>query len=420
MISLPKSPWIKFLPFIFFYAVIAAWFSAPELIADEPRYLRYAQNLLDGLYTNSENPEFKNGPGFPLILAPIILVGAGKQLIVILNALYVYLTLVFLYKCLKFYTSDYRATWVVIFFGCFPVVLKGLTLVHTESVSVMFATLFLYHVLSTYHKKTDQGKHIFLATLFLGILILIKVLLAYVALFSLLFSLTYFLRGESERAVKLVMIFFGALLLCTPYILYTYSLTGKMFYWGTQGGEILYWHSSPHQEEYGDWVGDKILADSIVGRNRYSLIELQQHHLEFYESLASLSFVERDEIFKKQAIENSKKYPRKYLKNTLASGLRMYFNTPYSYTPQKLSTFVYIIPNMFIVVFMLLAGLLWVKYWRSMPSEATVILMFLLFYVGGIILLNGRSRHLVLVLPFHLVFMACVFSNLLKIGVNEE
>ncbi len=44
-----------------------------------------------------------------------------------------------------------------------------------------------------------------------------------------------------------------ALIWCVPYLLMTYSLTGKPFYWGSSGGLSLYWMSTPYDTEMGDW-----------------------------------------------------------------------------------------------------------------------------------------------------------------------
>lgn len=52
-----------------------------------------------------------------------------------------------------------------------------------------------------------------------------------------------------------------ALLICSPYLVYTYALTGKIFYWGNSGGLSLYWMSSPHPQEFGDWHNPQTLSE---------------------------------------------------------------------------------------------------------------------------------------------------------------
>ena len=42
------------------------------LEGDEPRYLGYANNLLNGFYANPNNPELTNGPGYPLFIALLL------------------------------------------------------------------------------------------------------------------------------------------------------------------------------------------------------------------------------------------------------------------------------------------------------------------------------------------------------------
>jgi hypothetical protein len=43
-----------------------------------------------------------------------------------------------------------------------------------------------------------------------------------------------------------------ALALCVPYLVYTYSLTGRVFYWASAWPNPFYWLTSPFPEESGD------------------------------------------------------------------------------------------------------------------------------------------------------------------------
>ena len=125
------------------------------------------------------------------------------------------------------------------------------------------------------------------------------------------------------------------------------------------------------------------------------LIRCLKNHGAFIQSLEPYSNVQRDSLFKQKAFTNIKEYPLKYLQNTAASTLRLFFNYPFSYTQQKPSSYFYILPNMFLIVFLSFAGYLAFFNVRFLPFEIRFIALFSLIYIGGIILLNGRVRHLI-------------------------
>jgi hypothetical protein len=81
---------------------------------------------------------------------------------------------------------------------------------------------------------------------------------------------------------------------CVPYLLYTHSLTGRTFYWGTNGGMSLYWISTPYPSELGSWFSVTDVKEKP---------ELAPHR-EFFAKLEQLSDVERDDALKKQAVYN--------------------------------------------------------------------------------------------------------------------
>jgi hypothetical protein len=196
-------------------------------------------------------------------------------------------------------------------------------------------------------------------------------------------------------------------------------LTGKTFYWGTQGGEILYWRSTPFENEYGDWIS----ASHVLGKIEHNYIDnsaISKNHRAFVQSLEKFTPVQRDSLYKAKAMANIRQYPTKYIQNTGVSALRLFFNYPFSYTPQKTSTYFYIVPNMFLVVYLLLSIFLSIRNLRAIPFEIRFIMLISLLYVGGTILLNGRVRHLIPILPFLLLFIIYVFKSLITFKINED
>ncbi|MDH3695258.1 MAG: glycosyltransferase family 39 protein, partial [Gammaproteobacteria bacterium] len=275
----------------------ALFFGNDELQGDEIRYVLYANNLLQGIYAIPEVLHIRNGPGYPLLLAPFE--ALNSQIIIerIANSILVLLGLLYFYKLVRIYTSSNTALIATFCLGIYPPLLYWLGRLYSEAFAFFLINGFAYHFCSWYSNKNIKTNHYILAALYLGLLTLTKVLFGYVLAFSIFVTLIASLLRQHNVFYlnwKICSVFVLALCLCIPYLIYTHSVSSKFFYWGTQGSENLYWLTSPHPEEWGN---------SIPMKQIYERVELN-HHMEFFNKLASLNAIERDNLFKKKVLEN--------------------------------------------------------------------------------------------------------------------
>ncbi|MGB5420218.1 hypothetical protein, partial [Algibacter sp.] len=301
-------------------------------------------------------------------------------------------------------------------FGIYPASLKWMVFMYSESFSLFLICGFLYYFLKV-HKATDKTYfNVTLSAIFLGVLALTKVIFGYLIIAVAIFYLLVYIFNRSKKIRVSLMVLVIGFLICVPFLIHNYNLTGKAFYWGTGGGEILYWKSSPFPNEYGDWISSDVVLD-LRDEDYYDNTELIKNHGDFIRSLEPYSLVQRDSLYKDQAIRNINQYPLKFIENTGSSALRLFFNYPYSYTPQKASSYFYILPNLFLVVFLLLSILLAIRKPLSIPFEIRFIGLMALIFIGALSLLDGRVRHLLPILPFLLLFIAFVFKNYIKFKI---
>ena len=68
------------------YAVLALYTGNAPADGDEIRYLDHTLNFTQGYFLPVERPELLNGPGYPLILLPLVKMGAPMLLLRLLNA----------------------------------------------------------------------------------------------------------------------------------------------------------------------------------------------------------------------------------------------------------------------------------------------------------------------------------------------
>ena len=397
------------IPLALLYLATLVVFSNDQIVADEGRYLEYATNLTNGFYTNPDNPSLRNGPGYPLLITPFVYFNAPHLLIKMLNPIMIILSLVLFFKTLLFYVSKKRAIFITYILGLYPVLIKWMLFMHSESLAIVLICGFMYYLTKFYHNQSTSRQTLITAGICLGLLALTKVIFGYVILALLFFCLLAFGFQRTLKLKNNIVLLVISFAFCIPYLAYTYSVTDKVFYWGSQSGEILYWRSTPFAEEYGDWVSTDVVLDRM-NSEYFDTSSLSKNHGDFIQSLEPLSYIEKDEIFKKRAIENIKAHPFKYAQNTVSSGLRLFFNYPYSYTPQKMTSYFHILPNMFLVVFMLVAIGIAIYNKIKLPHEIVALSLFSLIFIGGLILSDGRVRHLLPIIPVLMILVLCVFK----------
>jgi len=397
---------VKFLPLLFLYILIVLIFSDNTFWGDEGRYVMFATNLSHGYYSPKDEINLWNGPGYPIVLLPFILLGLPLLTAKLLNAFFLFMAILYFYHTLRFYMQERSALFFSYLLGIYPLFMRYIHHLLTEQLAIFLICGFIFHFCKLHHNKNPRP-HILLASFYLGYLALTKVLFGYVILSGLLLFLFLYLWKKRDVFKKTLLVYLFALFCCLPYLYYTYSLTGKIFYWSNSGGIALYVMSSPYDGELGDL--------------RVPFVFKSENHQEFFEGLKKrrLSVVQLDNEFKKQAINNIINHPAKYLKNWMANIGRLLFNYPYSNDVQKLSTYFYIIPNMFLVVFSILC--IYPAYLgrKIIPHEIYALIIFVLISFGGTSLVYAEARYLSPLIPIFMVWISFMLSQIMKVEIRR-
>ncbi len=409
------SVFVRYLPFFFLYVLMVLLLHDDAFSGDEERYYQFAQNLTNGFYSPSP-PDINlwNGPGYPFFLVPFVYLGAPLILITLFNAIFQYLSVVLLYQSLKDYVFHKLATAITIFWGCYYISFQELGSMLTESFSLFIVTLFLY--LFTQVKAERPLKFVIASGIVLGYLALTKIIFGYVILVMLALSLLQFsfkskLQSKPIITRNFIGIFAIALLMNIPYLVYTYSLTGKLLYWGNSGGSSLYWMSTPYENEYGDWNNSTFTANCHnpnIPCNAYLLAKNHQKDMDY---ILSLPKIEQDDAYKDIAMQNIRTHPQKYLQNITSNVSRLFFGIPISYYPQQFSTVLRFPPNILLLSVMVLSLGLWLLYFNSIPIEVRYLIFLSLIYLGGTSLLSAYPRMLYVIVPIILFWCGCILDK---------
>jgi 4-amino-4-deoxy-L-arabinose transferase-like glycosyltransferase len=247
--------------------------------------------------------------------------------------------------------------------------------------------------------RTGSRMAIVLAGLFLGYLALTKVFFGYVLLGGLVvYGISAAVAQTHPSLRRMAAIYLIGLLATVPYLVYTYQLTGKVFYWSNCGGLSLYWMSTPYDGEWGDWFHP---AD-VQQRS-----ELARHR-PLFDSIADLPAIEKDAALRRHAIDNIASHPAKFLRNVAANISRMWYSFPYSYTPQKLTTLFYAVPGSLLLSTLIIAMVVLYARRPVGVSDCHLTIVFMVLTFAGSAVLSACPRMLEPIVPgaFFLIGLA--------------
>lgn len=302
---------------------------------DETRYIMFANNLFNGFYSPARL-NIWNGPGYPMVLA--FLVPLGKKSMVLLNPLFMVAGLIFFNKSAKrLKITNIISDTATLVLALFPFMLKHLSIVMTECFTFFLICCLIYLSIRFFNDR--KLKNLLLLCASIGYLALTKVIFFYVILIVFIFGLVFFFV-KKEIGKTICKIAFVSMLFSSPWLVYTYQLTGKIFYPSNAGGLSLYWMTTPDINEYGDWHSAKYSKKSLLKYdekwNQLYAEKLAANHLAFTSRAEELPPLERDMEYRKEGMKNIKEAPLKYLKNIVCNIGRMWFSVPFSYYPQNL------------------------------------------------------------------------------------
>lgn len=442
LIKFLNNPFILFMPFLFLSIFIIIIFDNAILSGDERNYLIFARKLQYG-YDSIPSPNIflflGVGPGYPLIILPFIAMHLPLILISFLNAIFYYLSIIFLYKSLKIVTEPKLALFVSIFWALCYNLYEYIPLMQPEVLSPFLISVFLFFLVKSFNPKFKIfNKFLFAAGMAFGFIALTKIVFGYVLLFMFLGILMLWLFNRKDTNYKKgVILLLVALITTSPYLIFTYQLTGRVFYWGATGGNNMYWMSTPFEGEYGSWFPEpKALSDSsiymksitefrhaeyneilnndqnIPGTDDY----IRYNHMNNFNEIVRYSDVEQDDVYKKLAFKNIKEHPTKYAVNCISNLGRILFNYPYSYKLQHPGTLLRLPYNGIIIVFLLISILPTIINWKRIPFSIKFSIFIFCLYMAGSITGSAETRMFTVIVPILLLWIAFILQKTLKIN----
>jgi len=364
-------------------SVITIVFHSSELIGDEGRYLEFANNLNKGYYSPSGPARtLRNGPGYPLLIYPFTLLLGNGRYAVILNPIMYTLSVYILYKLLLLFSPPKQALITSYLFLLYWPIWISLPFLLTEIYSIFLVIVISFFITTGLTKLNP--KYMIVGGLFYSALILTKPIFVYVLYGLLLLCVVIHIFNRKFHAKNYIYIFIiSAIILSHSYLIYTYSISGKPFYWLNQS-TTLWSMTALEEDELGSNIGHTFR---------------QSNYPRIYETIEGMDQLQQDSVYKHIAILNIKSNPKKYIHNWLCNLSRYMINTPYSHTQQKLTTLFYIVPNSILIL--LFFGALWRQFHssKSTPSYIYLFISIIFIYSFGSTLVSASTRRLLPVVP---------------------
>jgi 4-amino-4-deoxy-L-arabinose transferase-like glycosyltransferase len=415
---LQQNPYLLFSPFLLLFIILVFRFYNPAMEGDEGQYISLAQNLLKGFYSPpSPDINLWNGPGYPIILMPFIAMRLPLISITLMNAIFQYLSIVLLFKTLIQFVSFRKAIFFSFFwafcYSSYPFMYKILT----ETFTIFLISLLIFLLVNAFNSQNK--KYIYLSGFIIGYLTLTKIIFGYVLLILFIGSVLLWIRNRklmNYRRSALIMII--ALATTVPYLLYTYNLTERLFYWGNSGGMSLYWMSTPFENEYGDWNNETFTANLDDADIAGSTTHLKINHLKDIDEVSKYTGVEKDDAYKRLALENIKTHPKKYFKNIISNISRAVFGFPGSYTYQRPLLKIWYSSILFsLIIFNLLPTFL---NWKRVTYSIRFLFVFVFLYLGISSLVSIGNRQFVVVIPLLLIWIAIISQKSISIRLKFD
>lgn len=352
------APSLPLLPILVAYVLVSV-LTDPRIATDEVSFLSYAHHLTHGFYADTQSSDpgayLWHGPALPALLVPLVALHFPLALMrVIVGSGLLFATMVAFHRLARHYMPNraaLMATYGLALYLPFFVVNR----VYVEPLATLSLTLVALFIVRSF--RGGRWDHLWAGAAF-ALLALSRIEFGYVLGVALVLSLVWLVASRrSLMARRSVVATVLALILCTPWLIYTYSLTGRPFYWSNSGGLSLYWMTAPGN-----------LGDFHRQAAAFTHPQLAASRNVFTE-VARLAPLDQDPRLQHIALQNIGHNPKHYLANVVNNLDRLVFNSPYSFTNEKASSMLYAVPNALLLSLLAIALWIGVRLRRRLAPE---------------------------------------------------
>jgi hypothetical protein len=412
-VSRRLAPSAPLMPILGAYILISV--GIHTALNDELPYLRYATALTHSFFAQtSTSPDFLwHGPVLPLLLAPLVALHVPLTVTRILaGPVVLFATILVFHRMARLYLPRRAALIASYGLACYVPFFTTIGHIHVEPLAALWFTLAAFFMIRSF--RGGRRDHLW-AGVALALLALSRVEYGYVLLAGLLLGGVWMLALRRSRAARRSTVAMAvALVLCTPWLAYTYSLTSKPFYWGDSGGLSLYWMTAPGN--IGDFHSDnEAITVPQLAAARVVIKKMNR-----------MKTLDRDGYLQHVAIQNIKNHPKHYLTNVVANIGRLLFNAPYSYANQQAKgtspswgMMIYAVPNAILIGLLAIAAFVAVKVRRRLGPEILPIAVFMALAFAVHVPAAAYGRFLIPQIPVAAWLVIAILAPNVRLAPNR-
>ena len=423
-----NNPYLIFSPFLIIMITLVFIINTDGTNGDEGRFIFFANNILHGYYSPSApNIDLGNGPGYPILLLPFIFFRLPLVCIPILNAIFYYFSIILIFKIINKLVGFRKALIFSLFLAFYINAYEVLPYIRYETFILFLISLIAFNISRAVDPEyfTKSKTYLLLSGFFIGYLALTQPIFGYVMLVMLtVIALLLIINRKSVNYRKGMAVLIVALFVISPYLIYTYNLTDKIFYLSTHGGNNLYWMSSPYENEYGSWLSfSKLKMEDISdanNSNKFNMETFKLNHQKVFNDISKFKGIELDDTLKKIAVNNIKSHPIKFVQNCTSNLGRILFNMPYSYKAQTPIFLIRLPFNGIIIVLALFSLIPTYLNWSKIPFSLRFMLSFAIIFIGGSIMGSAETRMFTYTLPVLLIWIAFIIEKSINIKLKFD
>jgi hypothetical protein len=392
-------------PLVVLYVVICAVAQpGTDPVRDEPDLLAAAARLLDGQLVPSgpvvdPRAYLWHGPGLLTVLAPLVALDLPLPAIRFVEPVLLGCAALLFHRLLRLRLGSRPALGWTYAFGLYVPFFAVVPQVHKEPLSILLVVAGMLALT----RALDSGRWLPVvgAGLALGGLTMVRLEYGWVTFALLAVAMVYAARRRSASARRLVAVAAVAVVVCVPWLAYTYHLTGHPLYWGSSSGLSLFWMSPTLPGETGQWhEPSEVARDPALAAYR-----------PLFRRLQGLDPISSDRWLRRRAIANIRARPGQYGRNLVANASRLVSSAPMRPSLPPLSIGTYALFNG-----SLLAGVGWAAtvLWRRrrlVPPETATIALFAAFAIAVHLPPAASPRMLLPIAPALLWLIAHAFAR---------
>jgi hypothetical protein len=411
---------VAFLPLLGVLLLASVLLDPGRPTGDEGPLLAAAHRILEGRYavlgTMDATRYLWHGPGLPALMAPLVALGVPLDGLRLISPLLMFAAALLFYRLLRLRLSRRAALIGAYALGLYAPAYYVIGTVDKDPLALLLAIAALDG--TARYLRFGRPRHVAIAGLALAALTMTRLEYGWVMIALAGCGLVWWVLarvrhgGGSERARtarRWAVICAVGLLGCVPWLAYTYSVTGRPFYWGNSGGLSLYWMAAPGPSPLGEWhAPHTVVNDPALASYR-----------PFFDYLATLRPMQRDLELQHVAVHQALAHPAHYGLDLLANLGRMLVGLPFPFTLP-----VAVIVGLILINGALLAGVL--AAWRALararlalPRETIPFLAFAAVAFAIHLPPTAEPRMLIPVIPVLIWFIAQAFARRRSAGREQ-